>query len=106
MPTHVAFGVITNTNDLPTLIGVTVHNGQSMAESGASAASAGAAMDTPGYSSGRLVCRIKVSQNGAAIYAAVGPSPVATAANGIRLDPGDVEYIKCTLGDKVAIITA
>lgn len=106
MATHICFGIITNTNDLPAVIGSTIHNGQSMTEGGTSAASTGAAANVAGYSNGRVVCRVKVAADGAAIYATTGPSPTVTAANGVRLDPGDVEYIKCNVGDKVAIITA
>lgn len=77
-----------------------------MAESGTSAASTAAADEVSGHSNGRLVCRVKVAVSGVAIYAKTGPNPSVTVANGIRLDPGDVEYIKCNVGDKVAIITA
>ncbi len=105
MATHICFGTITNTNDLPAVIGDSVHGGEAMTESGVSTLSAAAALTLPKYSNGRLVCRVKAGVGGSAIYAAVGPNPVASAATGIRLDPGDVEYIKCTVGDKVAIIT-
>lgn len=105
MATHVCAGMISSQPaGVPTFVGSTIHAGESMSESGSSTQST-SAISVQNDIKHNTYCW-RVSAIGAAIYAAVGPNPVASAALGVYIPVGATEWIVGTPGDKVAIITA
>ena len=105
MATHVVYGAISNAVEgMPTFVGKTVAGGESMSESGTSGQSTASCTLHTDYKQSTYAWR--VSAIGAAIYVAVGENPTASVANGCYIPVGATEWVVCSPGDKVAIITA
>lgn len=78
-----------------------VYSGETISSSGVSAASSA----TPNLSGTAGKARVTVV-SGAAVVMCCGSAPVATQANGFRLEPGMVREFTVSTGDKLAVIEA
>lgn len=104
MTTHIAYGLLSNAVNTPAIEVGTITGGESMSESGTSTATAAAAAVPNGrdIDAGRLVARVTLSSDGTSIYAGTG---TVTAANGIRIQPGQTEFVSISPGQKISIKT-